>query len=187
MKTSAANASRLSSLAAIAAIAAFVPAAVAASPTKVVEYQAAHMAATATYAGSCEGRSHLSAQHDAYRCHAPSHGRYDPCFAEGTSTVACPINVLKNTGVAITVTALPPASPSDPAPKQPWAMKLTQGQFCIHAPGFTGLHGYGYSCGTIACAAPALAPLERTYEANCTAVAATKPQPRPFFVATIYK
>lgn len=158
-----------------------------AAATKIVHYDAAHMTATATYAGTCEGPSQLSGQADAYRCHAASQGHYDPCYAQGAHKLACPIDLVKKTGIDVTVTALPTPDPNRKQPAHPWAMHLVQGQFCIYAHGYTGLQGYGYSCGTIACSAPTLLPLNTTYQSNCTPIASAKPQPRPFFVATIWK
>jgi hypothetical protein len=101
--------------------------------------------------------------------------------------LACPIDLVHDSGILLTVTALPTPSPGRKPPSHPWAMRLTQGQFCVYAHGFTGLHGFGYSCGESACSAPTLPPLSSTYQTNCTPLATSQPQPRPFFVSTIWK
>jgi hypothetical protein len=154
--------------------------------TKVVVYRPAGMDVTATYAGRCSSPSQLSAQAHAVRCSAHLHGTYDPCFADGPGRAACPIDVARNRGIVVTVDKLPDPKPSRTGPSRPWAMRLSQGQFCIYAAHYSGQHGYPYSCGASVCAAPTLAPLNTTYEANCVPIAGHGHKPRPFFVATIW-
>ncbi len=154
--------------------------------TKVITYTPSGMHATATYSGHCSSPSHLSAQADALRCTAHLHGTYDPCFSAGPHRAACPIDVVKNRGVVVTVDRLPAPKPSHASANRPWAMRLAQGQFCIYAEHYSGQHGYPYSCGASACALPTLAPLNSTYEANCVPIAGHGHNPRPFFVATVW-
>jgi len=164
---------------------ALIPAAAAAS-TKVVTYQPVGMHATATYAGRCSSASHLTARADAVRCTAHLHGLYDPCFVESAHRVACPIDVVHDSGIVVTVTSLPLATAGSNA-HGAWAMRLSQGQFCVNAGHYTGQKGYPYSCGATACSTPALAPLNTTYEANCVPIAGHGHNPRPFFVATLWE
>jgi hypothetical protein len=175
---------RAVALAAVAVLTGFGQNALAA--TKVVNYQPAGMHATSTYSGSCSAASSLSAQPDAYRCTARLHGSYDPCFAQAPGRVACPIDLVHDSGVELTVAQLPKRAASAAPSSRPWAMRLTQGQFCISARGYTGQHGYAYACGASACAAPTLAPLNTTYETNCVAIAGDAKRPRPFFVRTLW-
>jgi hypothetical protein len=164
---------------------ALVPAAAAAS-TKTVAYRPAAMHATATYAGRCPSASHLTSRADAVRCTVHLHGTYDPCFVESAHRVACPIDVVHDSGIVVTVANLPHATPRSDA-RRAWAMRLSQGQFCIYAGHYTGQAGYPYSCGATVCSVPALAPLNTTYEANCIPVAGHGHNPRPFFVATLWE
>jgi hypothetical protein len=164
---------------------ALIPAAAAAS-TKVVTYRPAAMHAIATYAGHCPSASHVTARADAVRCTVHLHGSYDPCFVESAHRVACPIDVVRDSGIVVTVANLPPATAGGDG-HRPWAMRLSQGQFCIYAGHYTGQKGYPYSCGATACSAPTLAPLNTTYEANCVPVAGHGHNARPFFVATLWE
>lgn len=110
------------------------PVRTAAAKTTVVQYSASTMTVSSTVSGSCFATSIASNRRDAFRCMV-GNAIHDPCFSIAAKKVACPQDLVKNSGIAITLTKpLPPAA-SPPKAPQAWALILKSGATCNRATG----------------------------------------------------
>jgi hypothetical protein len=120
--------------------------------TVVTKYNPSSMRVVAVERGYCWEGSLAANRTDAYRCTAHGvrwHGQsideiQDPCFVDGAQRVACPHNLVANTGVTILISSLP-ASPAS-WPHAVWAMELENGAVCEIITGMGPGNGYTLSC-----------------------------------------
>jgi hypothetical protein len=115
-------------------------------------FNASNMKVTGTATGYCWTGSIASLRSDAYRCMV-GNSIHDPCFTINAKSVACPTNVVANSGVRISLNKpLPRANPN--ATPNAWMMTLAGGAKCNVGTG-TIIPGYPFYCtGGLVCAAP---------------------------------
>jgi hypothetical protein len=145
-----------------------------ASTTKIVPYAAASMTVTQRAKGSCWTTSIASTRSDAFRCMA-GNSIHDPCFVRSSSAVVCPENLVKNSGLSLTLTAALPA-PASPQGAQPWAMVLAGGKACNRATGTVDPDYPFYCQGKAgACSAPDISSRKDRSSITCATVVGGKP------------
>jgi hypothetical protein len=133
-------------------IAAVLLAQIATAKTTTVAFSAAHMKVTGTASGTCWTGSIASLRSDAYRCMV-GNSIHDPCFSLNAKSVACPTNVVANTGIRISLSKPLPRSNPNATPNA-WMITLAGGATCNMGTG-TIIPGYPFYCsGGIVCAAP---------------------------------
>ena len=156
--------------------------------TRVVSYAPSHMKGKAAK-GSCWTSSAASSRSDAFRCMI-GNSIMDPCFELSAKAVACPQDVVANTGVIIYLTKpLPEANPNT-APK-PWRFQLAGGSgIQCNAGTGTVIGNYPYYCsGNLVCAVPAAtAKWPATFMAQCGTPSGpmTVKGSRAMFVTTLW-
>jgi hypothetical protein len=155
--------------------------------TKVVPYSALSMRVTGHARGSCWTSSIASTRRDAFRC-MTGNAIHDPCFTRTPSAVACPDDVVHNSGLLLELTKPLPA-PGSPEAAQPWAMVLEGKRACNRATG-TVDPDYPFYCegNSGACSAPNLAKREAAYWVTCATMVDGKPRnvSHPL-VTTVYR
>lgn len=147
---------RISTLLIALAMAAFVaqPLAAYPGPTKVVNYNASGLKGK-TVKGYCWTSSNASPRADAFRCMI-GNSIMDPCFKVNARLVACPQNLVANTGTLIALTKPLPA-PNPKSPAKPWSFQIAGGSgITCNAGTGTVIANYPYYCqGNLVCAVPA--------------------------------
>lgn len=157
--------------------------------TRVVSYAASGMKGKAVK-GSCWTSSVASTRSDAFRCMI-GNSIMDPCFKLSARAVACPQNVVANTGVIINLTKpLPQANPKSAA--KPWRFQVAGGSgiMCNAGTG-TVVGNYPYYCsGNLVCTVPATtAKWPTTFTATCGTPSGpmTVRGARSMFVVTLWQ
>ncbi len=170
----------------ISTLAIFPNGAKAATGTKIVKYAASSMHVSERATGTCWTSSIASTRSDAYRCMVGNE-IHDPCFKLSSVEVACPQDLVKNSGELIKLTKpLPPAA--SPQAAQPWAMVLAGNKTCNRATG-TADPDYPFYCegSPGACSAPNLSSAAASYEIRCATMVEGKPRSVMHFLAnTVY-
>jgi hypothetical protein len=163
-----------------------------AAQTRITVFRPGGMIAVATASGICTAQSLAAPRADAYRC-TSAHRIYDPCFADGAATVACPTDPFDDRGIVLHVTEPLPALPSPAAHTSiPWAMMLAGGTRCTLATGASD-PAYPYTCDAPSAARcsppePAVPPARAAFT-RCIAVHDGKRPgtPHAFLVTRAYR
>jgi hypothetical protein len=119
--------------------------ALAAASSSVIHYTASSMHVVRTVAGSCWTGSIASNRSDAYRCMA-GNSIHDPCFALARDSVACPEDLVADSGIVMKLTTPLPAAQSPPAQPQAWALLLQGDAPCLRATGTLEDPDYPFYC-----------------------------------------